>query len=156
MLDGVTQDLVKKTDNKHCDYLNLQGALLKIVTVCEYVEQMSDHAIKLEKKMELATKILFPKDASVVLALPHRKYLWEDSVTLSADLSLSGTRSIHHQVSLLFFFPSLAPSLSLSLPLSLPFFMILFFFYAIFFIYFFGIFCKKLFIIKIIFLIYVV
>jgi len=32
---------------------------------------MSDHASKMEKKMELAAKITFPKDSQFVLALPH-------------------------------------------------------------------------------------
>merc|ERR1712137_222014 len=72
-------DLVSKTSENHCDYDNLQEALQKVVAVCEHVEEMSDHASKMEKKMELAARIIFPKEEPVRLALPHRKFLWEDN-----------------------------------------------------------------------------
>jgi hypothetical protein len=78
------QDLVRKTDRRHCDYADLSAAAKKVMAVCEYVEEMSDQAIKLEKKMELAGKIVFPKEEHIVLALPHRKFLWEDTVAVSS------------------------------------------------------------------------
>merc|ERR1712137_1027342 len=72
------EDLLRKTEPTHCDYVNLEAASQKISAVCEHVEVTSDHASRLEKKMELAGKIVFPKGDPVTLALPHRLFFFSD------------------------------------------------------------------------------
>merc|ERR1712137_505856 len=79
------EDLLRKTEPTHCDYVNLEAASQKISAVCEHVEVTSDHASRLEKKMELAGKIVFPKGDPVTLALPHRQFLWEADATVTTN-----------------------------------------------------------------------
>lgn len=68
-------DLLRKTDPKHCDKNDLVEAHAQIQSVCEHVEETSDHAQRLEKKMELAARIIFPRDEPTILAEPHRQFL---------------------------------------------------------------------------------
>lgn len=97
-------DLVKKTSPDHCDYENLVEASEKIEAVCEHIEEMSDHAEKMEKKMELAAKIIFPKDSQIVLALPHRKYSWEDNCTVTTNFVVHKGNALQKKKVILFTF----------------------------------------------------
>lgn len=89
----ILADLVSKTGADHCDHENLVEAGKKIELVCEHVEEMSAHASKMEKKMELAARIIFPKDEPIVLALPHRKYFWEDHAIISTSFVVNNNRN---------------------------------------------------------------
>ena len=91
------KELSAKTNFDHCDYLNLQTASDRVVSICDHVEQMTEQSIRLEKKMELAAKISFAKNDNITLALPHRKYLFDETVTLTTSFPVRG-RSIREKV----------------------------------------------------------
>lgn len=104
---------MRSTWKDHRDFENLSVAGEKVQSVCELVEFMSDQAFKLEKKMELVKKIKFPKKGMepITLAAPHRKYVWEDDVSLDLiSVVLDGNISLLVCLS----FPSPSSSLPFS------------------------------------------
>lgn len=100
----ILADLVNKTGEDHCDHEDLVNAAKKVQSVCEHVEEMSAHASKMEKKMELAARIIFPKDEPIVLALPHRKYFWEDHSLITTSFVVNNRNQLQKKVNLNFFF----------------------------------------------------
>jgi len=77
-------DLYRKTWEDHLDYATLQNATTAVNSICNHVEEMSAQAVKHEKKMEIAKNVIFPKGMeNIVLAAPHRKFVWENVASLA-------------------------------------------------------------------------
>ena len=106
-------DLLDKTWVEHCDFEDLSKAsgsvrssyssskgsrltvssFSQISEICGLVEFMSDKAIRLERKMEVAQSVVLPRKWDFTLTAPHRNFLWEDSAQVSIVLKPFGLRN---------------------------------------------------------------
>lgn len=50
--------------------------------MCQHVEQRSEQALKIEKKLEIAKNVIFPKGEEIILAAAHRNFILDEDVLL--------------------------------------------------------------------------